>query len=98
MQALAMVSHNGNVFWPPIVKFKGACEVQIKYFPFDDQVCYNDYSNNISEMILYCFFYLYILIIIYLRILIYTYIYLLYIPNYIYIIYIHYVGTYWQKA
>lgn len=38
MQALAMVSHTGNVFWPPIVKFNGACEIKIKYFPFDDQV------------------------------------------------------------
>lgn len=38
MQALAMVSHTGSVFWPPIVKFRGACEIKIKYFPFDDQV------------------------------------------------------------
>ena len=38
MQALAMVKHNGSVFWPPIVKFNGACEIKIKYFPFDDQV------------------------------------------------------------
>jgi len=38
MQALTMVEHNGNVFWPPIVKYRGNCEIKIKYFPYDDQV------------------------------------------------------------
>ena len=38
MQAMAMVNYTGRVFWPPIVKFNGACEIKIKYFPFDDQV------------------------------------------------------------
>ena len=44
MQALAMVKHTGSVFWPPIVKFNGACEIKIKYFPFDDQVSVYTYS------------------------------------------------------
>ncbi|KAF6018390.1 hypothetical protein EB796_023295 [Bugula neritina] len=39
MQALTMVEHNGNVFWPPIVKYRGNCEIKIKYFPYDDQEC-----------------------------------------------------------
>nr|KAG5703106.1 hypothetical protein BaRGS_012168 [Batillaria attramentaria] len=39
MQALAMVSHDGNVFWPPIVKFHSTCQIDITFFPFDDQVC-----------------------------------------------------------
>ncbi|XP_059169119.1 neuronal acetylcholine receptor subunit alpha-10-like isoform X2 [Physella acuta] len=39
MQSLAMVSHTGDVFWPPIVKFQSTCQVDITYFPFDDQVC-----------------------------------------------------------
>jgi len=38
MQALAMVGYKGDVFWPPIVKYRGNCEIIIKYFPFDDQV------------------------------------------------------------
>ncbi|XP_067937010.1 acetylcholine receptor subunit alpha-like 1 [Watersipora subatra] len=57
MQALAMVSHTGNVFWPPIVKFNGACEITIKYFPFDDQQCklklgtwsYDVYQVNLTK-------------------------------------------------
>jgi hypothetical protein len=39
MEALAMVSHDGNVFWPPIVKFRSTCQIDITYFPFDDQIC-----------------------------------------------------------
>ncbi|KAH9518333.1 Acetylcholine receptor subunit alpha-type acr-16 [Bulinus truncatus] len=39
MQSLAMVHSNGEVFWPPIVKFQSTCQVDITYFPFDDQIC-----------------------------------------------------------
>ncbi|XP_048733396.1 neuronal acetylcholine receptor subunit alpha-10-like isoform X2 [Ostrea edulis] len=39
MEALAMVSYDGQVFWPPIVKFRSTCEVDITYYPFDDQLC-----------------------------------------------------------
>ena len=34
-----MVQSNGNVFWPPIVRMRSSCKVDITYFPFDDQVC-----------------------------------------------------------
>ena len=39
MEALAMVSHEGVVFWPPIVKLRSTCKIDITYFPFDDQNC-----------------------------------------------------------
>ncbi|XP_046373223.1 neuronal acetylcholine receptor subunit alpha-10-like isoform X2 [Haliotis rufescens] len=39
MQALAMVQADGTVFWPPIVKLRSTCQIDITYFPFDDQVC-----------------------------------------------------------
>ncbi|KAL4233376.1 hypothetical protein ACF0H5_008057 [Mactra antiquata] len=39
MQALAMVQSTGQVFWPPIVKLRSTCNIDITYFPFDDQVC-----------------------------------------------------------
>lgn len=39
MESLAMVGHDGNVFWPPIVKFRSTCQMDITYFPFDDQIC-----------------------------------------------------------
>ena len=34
-----MVSHDGHVFWPPIVKYRSTCQIDITYFPFDDQIC-----------------------------------------------------------
>lgn len=57
MEALAMVSHSGNVFWPPIVKFRSTCTIDITYFPFDDQICklkigswlYDGYQVDVSN-------------------------------------------------
>ncbi|XP_064620948.1 neuronal acetylcholine receptor subunit alpha-10-like [Lineus longissimus] len=39
MAALAMVNNQGRVFWPPIVKLRSTCSIDITYFPFDDQIC-----------------------------------------------------------
>jgi len=39
MQSKAMVTHNGVVFWPPPVKLRSSCKIDITYFPFDDQKC-----------------------------------------------------------
>ena len=39
MKSLAMVQKNGNVFWPPIVRMRSSCKMDITYFPFDDQIC-----------------------------------------------------------
>ena len=39
MQSKAMVSHDGNVFWPPPAKLRSSCKIDITYFPFDDQKC-----------------------------------------------------------
>lgn len=34
-----MVRYDGHVFWPPIVNLRSTCQIDITYFPFDDQVC-----------------------------------------------------------
>ena len=39
MQSHAMVRYDGNVFWPPPAKLRSSCEIDITYFPFDDQKC-----------------------------------------------------------
>ena len=39
MQALAMVQSDDTVFWPPIVKYRSTCNIDITFFPFDDQKC-----------------------------------------------------------
>lgn len=51
MQALAMVSSTGNVFWPPIVKYRGNCEIKIKFFPYDDQVRINLFAKYIHKLL-----------------------------------------------
>ncbi|XP_052281504.1 acetylcholine receptor subunit alpha-type acr-16-like [Dreissena polymorpha] len=40
MKALAMVDNDGHVFWPPIVRMRSSCKMDITFFPFDDQVCH----------------------------------------------------------
>ncbi|CAL1535405.1 unnamed protein product [Lymnaea stagnalis] len=39
MKSLAMVHSDGTVFWPPIVRMRSSCKMDITYFPFDDQLC-----------------------------------------------------------
>ncbi|XP_074650363.1 neuronal acetylcholine receptor subunit alpha-10-like [Tubulanus polymorphus] len=39
MQSKAMVTSEGNVFWPPPAKLRSSCKIDITYFPFDDQKC-----------------------------------------------------------
>lgn len=39
MKSLAMVGYDGNVFWPPIVRMRSSCKMDITFFPFDDQLC-----------------------------------------------------------
>ena len=36
----AMLRHDGLVKYPVPMKLKSNCEVDITYFPFDQQVCY----------------------------------------------------------
>ena len=39
MRSLALVKSDGKVFWPPPTKFRSTCQVDVAYFPFDDQEC-----------------------------------------------------------
>ncbi|KAH9493854.1 hypothetical protein DERF_014582 [Dermatophagoides farinae] len=39
MNSRAIIEPNGNVFWPPPTKFRSTCQVDVTYFPFDDQTC-----------------------------------------------------------
>ena len=40
MRSLAEVNYTGNVFWPPPTKFRSTCQVDVAFFPFDDQTCH----------------------------------------------------------
>ncbi|XP_054152688.1 neuronal acetylcholine receptor subunit alpha-10-like [Oppia nitens] len=39
MNSRAIIEPSGNVFWPPPTKFRSTCQVDVTYFPFDDQKC-----------------------------------------------------------
>ncbi|XP_054152689.1 neuronal acetylcholine receptor subunit alpha-10-like [Oppia nitens] len=39
MNSRAIIEPSGNVFWPPPTKFRSTCQVDVTYFPFDDQTC-----------------------------------------------------------
>lgn len=39
MNTRAILEPSGNVFWPPPTKFRSTCQVDVTYFPFDDQTC-----------------------------------------------------------
>ena len=64
MRSLALVNNKGKVFWPPPTKFRSTCQVDVAYFPFDDQTCMlklgswlhdgfsvSNYLNNIKILI-----------------------------------------------
>ena len=45
MQSKAMVKPTGSVFWPPPVKLRSSCKIDVTYFPFDDQVCFLKFGS-----------------------------------------------------
>ncbi|CAF3279536.1 unnamed protein product [Rotaria socialis] len=57
MQVNAMIIHNGNVFWPIPTRLKSTCQIDVTYFPYDEQECklkfgswtYNGYQVSIAE-------------------------------------------------
>ena len=59
MRSLALVNYDGKVFWPPPTKFRSTCQVDVAYFPFDDQQCHLKLGSwlhdgfSVSAIILY---------------------------------------------
>ncbi|CAF1335472.1 unnamed protein product [Adineta steineri] len=57
MQANAMISHTGSVFWPIPTRLKSTCQVDVTYFPYDEQECklkfgswtYNGFQVSIEQ-------------------------------------------------
>ncbi|CAF4918226.1 unnamed protein product, partial [Rotaria magnacalcarata] len=57
MQVNAMIIHTGNVFWPIPTRLKSTCQIDVTYFPYDEQECklkfgswtYNGYQVSITE-------------------------------------------------
>ncbi|CAF0749300.1 unnamed protein product [Brachionus calyciflorus] len=45
MQSKAMVTNEGVVFWPPPVKLRSSCKIDVTFFPFDDQICHLKFGS-----------------------------------------------------
>nr|XP_027228535.1 LOW QUALITY PROTEIN: acetylcholine receptor subunit alpha-L1-like [Penaeus vannamei] len=41
----AVLHHNGKVVWSPPAIFKSSCEIDVRYFPFDQQECFMKFGS-----------------------------------------------------
>jgi nicotinic acetylcholine receptor len=41
----AILHHDGKVVWTPPAIFKSSCEVNVEYFPFDEQTCFLKFGS-----------------------------------------------------
>lgn len=60
----AILHYTGKVLWTPPAIFKSSCEIDVRYFPFDQQTCfmkfgswtYDGFQVSISLLILAFYF------------------------------------------
>lgn len=41
----AVLHHSGRVHWMPPAIFKSSCEIDVRYFPFDQQTCFMKFGS-----------------------------------------------------
>lgn len=41
----AVLRHTGKVLWTPPAIFKSSCEIDVRYFPFDQQTCFMKFGS-----------------------------------------------------
>lgn len=55
MKTKAEVRYDGTVKWRPPTTFKSSCDIEVKFFPFDEQICrltFGSWTYNIEEVLL----------------------------------------------
>jgi len=41
----AILNHTGKVTWKPPAIYKSFCEIDVEYFPFDEQTCFMKFGS-----------------------------------------------------
>ncbi len=53
MKTRAEVHYDGTIKWRPPTTFKSSCDINVKFFPFDEQECtltFGSWTYNIEEV------------------------------------------------
>lgn len=58
----AILHYTGKVIWTPPAIFKSSCEIDVRYFPFDQQTCFMKFGswtydgNQVSDSLIFVYF------------------------------------------